>query len=173
MIYNRVIKVFFTLAICFLMLFCTHLAMAKDKVSPHADANECTLKNKVFCKEWQDNQGFKTTILGHLILSSNAEPSREECVIIDEFVDKKYPYTILKCTYFNSAINRSQTDYELYYMSERTEKRNSEIRGFENIFNVTAQSLRELFLMPEWDKDKDGRPIPTGAGGYLYHETQK
>jgi hypothetical protein len=160
-------KVFFTLAICFLMLFCTHLAIAKDKGSPHADANQCTLKNKVFCKEWQDNDGFKTTILGNKLLSSDNVPV-EDCII-----DKKYPYTILKCTYFNSAINRSQTDYELYYMSQRTEKENARVRGFENIFNVTAQSLRELFLLPEWDKDKDGRPIPTRAGGYLYRETQK
>ncbi len=62
MIYNRVIKVFFTLAIYFLMLFCTHLAMAKDKVSPHADANECSLKNKVFCGGWADQQGFEWDI---------------------------------------------------------------------------------------------------------------
>lgn len=172
MIYNRVMKVFFTLAICFLLLFSTHLAMAKDKVSAHANVNECTLKNKVFCKEWQDNDGFKTTILGNKLLSSDNVPV-EDCIIVDEFVDKKYPYTILKCTYFNSAINRSQTDYELYYMSQRTEKENARVRGFENIFNVTAQSLRELFLLPEWDKDKDGRPIPTRAGGYLYRETQK
>lgn len=147
--------------------------MAKDKMTTPAPAPECTLKNKVFCKEWQDNQGFKTTILGHLILSSNAEPSREECTIIDEFVDEKYPYTIMKCTYFNSAINRPQTDYQLYYMSERTEKENARVRGYENIFNVSAQSLRELFVTPDLDEDGKKVIVPTWTGGYLYRETQR
>ncbi len=161
------------IAICCLPFFVPSFVMAKDKTAAPIPSTECTLKNKVFCKEWQDNQGFKTRILGHLILSSNAEPSREECVIIDEFVDKKYPYTILKCTYFNSAINRPQTDYQLYYMSEMTEKENARVRGFENIFNVSAQSLRELFVTPDLDKDGKNVIVPTWWGGYLYREIKK
>jgi hypothetical protein len=132
----------------------------------------CTLKNQVFCGEWEDNQTFKTTILGHRLLSSTNVPV-EECIIVDEFVDQQYPYSILKCTYFNPVINREQTDYELYYMSEGTAKENTRVEGFQNIFNVTASKLRELFLAPEWDRDKNGRPIPTRDGRFLYRKVKE
>lgn len=169
-IYNQTMRLFFTLVMFCLMCLCAPLAVAEERKA--LPKPECTLKNKVFCGEWQDNDGFKITMLGNKLLSSD-NIAVEDCAIIDEFVDKKYPYTILKCTYFNPVINKQQTDYELYYMSEKTEKENDRVKGYENIFNVTAQSLRELFLLPEWDKNKDGRPIPTRAGGYLYRETQK
>lgn len=77
---------------------------------------------------------------------------------------KRYPYTILKCTYFNPVINKPQMDYQLYYMSEMTEKENARVRGFENIFNVSAQSLRELFVTPDLDKDGKNVIIPTWWG---------
>ncbi|MBL8640743.1 MAG: hypothetical protein JNL76_01350 [Alphaproteobacteria bacterium] len=49
-------------------------------------------------------------------------------------------------------------------MSEMTEKENARVRGFENIFNVSAQSLRELFVTPDLDKDGKNVIIPTWWG---------
>lgn len=142
-------------------------------VNAESAEKACTLQNKVFCGTWEDDQGFKTTILGHLLLSSNADPASQNCIIIDEFVDEKYPYSILKCTYFHSYHKKNVTSYELYYLSEKTEQENARVKGFENIFSNTGQSLRELFLVPDWDRNGNTVLVPNWTGGFLSRKVKK
>ena len=146
-------------------------AFSKDNKNQE---EKCTLKNKVFCGEWEDSQGFHARILGHLILSSDSDPFRQECIIIDEFIDERYPYSILKCTYFHSALKEDITDFIIFSLSPRTEERNKRAIGYYNIFYNSASNIQDLFLWMSGDFDSDGRPIlvKNRFGIFMYREVK-
>lgn len=134
MIYIQGMKVFFTLIICFLMLFCTHLAMAKDKSSAHSHTNECTLKNKFFCGKWQDAQAFYLTITGdHIFYHGNVYPSKYDCEIVYELTEGKNPFSLLKCKYFDSEDKKYYTDYQGFYISDWSRSIDKDSPEFESI----------------------------------------
>ena len=134
--------------IVLLIGFLPSFAMAKDKTVAPTPSSECTLKNKVFCGHWSDKEGFDRNILGDVILFSNAKPSREDCVVIDEFVDKRYPYSVLKCAYYDNYLKKNVTGYDVFYITESTRKRDEIVPEL-----LHASHNWEVFLSELCSKD--------------------
>lgn len=107
---------------------------------------KCTLKNKVFCGEWEDSQGFHTRILGYKITSYDSRPYQSDCQIIDEFIDKKYPYSILKCLYYDDWDKKYSYEYLKLYLSEKTERDNRDSPELEHVIGIGASSLKKVFV---------------------------
>jgi len=115
--------------------------MAKDKRTEPVPANKCTLKNKVFCGSWADQQGFEWDILGDFILSSNAQPSREKCDILYELIDKEYPYSVMKCTYFDSYLKKYVTQHYVFFITPQTRQRNNDVP---TLFHISLSSSLDI-----------------------------
>ena len=105
---------------------------------------KCTLKNKVFCGEWEDSQGFHTRILGYKITSYDSRPYQSDCQIIDEFIDKKYPYSILKCLYYDDWYKKYTTMFYIFFLSKKTEENTS--KNIEEISYRYDSNIAELIL---------------------------
>lgn len=127
-------RILFALVVWSFLLFCPHLAMAKDKVSAYADANECTLKNKFFCGKWQDAQAFYLTITGdHIFYHGNVYPSKYDCQIVYELTEGENPFSLLKCKYFDTEDQKYYTDYKGFYISDWSRYLDNRSPDFEHI----------------------------------------
>jgi hypothetical protein len=121
--------------------------MAKDKSSAHSHTNECTLKNKIFCGEWETNQVFHLNITGDKITYYDARPSDYTCKIIDEFSDEVHPYSILQCTYYDADWSKKNiTEFHMFYFSDYDVRRGLESPDLQVVSHKTEKSIRDLFL---------------------------
>lgn len=137
-------RLFFTLVMFCLMCLCAPLAVAEERKA--LPKPECTLKNKVFCGEWQDNDGFKITMLGNKLLSSD-NIAVEDCAIIDEFSDKLHPYSILQCTYYDEDWSKREiTEFHMFYLSDYNIKRSLESPSLQVVSHATKSKIQDLFI---------------------------
>lgn len=155
-------RISFVLIMLCLSFFLPSFAMAKDKTAAPVSATECTLKNKVLCGSWTDQQGFEWNILGNFILSSNADPSHEKCDVFYEFTDKEYPYSVMKCKYFHSYLKKSITQYYVFFITQETRQRDRDVPTLFNISlsssvdisNICQSKGRELLCSPnKWSRE--------------------
>ena len=139
-------KILFALIMWSFLAFChNNLASAKDKVSVYADANECTLKNKFFCKKWRDAQAFYLTITGdHIFYHDDAEPSKYDCQIVYELTEGENPFSLLKCRYFDSEDKKYYTHYKGFYISDWSRHLDRRSLDFEHITENFSSNLGDI-----------------------------
>lgn len=129
------------LAIWCLSFLLPVFAMAKDKTAATVPSTECTLKNKIFCGEWQDFQAFHLVITGNHIFYLDAEPSRYDCQIVYELTEGKNPFSLLKCRYFDAEDKRYYTDYQGFYISDWSRSLDKDSPEFKNITENSSDLL--------------------------------
>lgn len=144
-IYNQTMRLFFTLVMFCLMCLCAPFAVAEERKA--LPKPECTLKNKVFCGEWETNQTYHLNITGSKIIYIDAKPSDYTCKIIDEFSDKLHPYSILQCTYYDEDWSKREiTEFHMFYLSDYNIKRSLESPSLQVVSHATKSKIQDLFI---------------------------
>jgi hypothetical protein len=127
---------------CFLS-FWPHLVMAEDQAPAHARTNKCTLKNKVFCGEWQDAKAYYLTITGdHILYHDDAEPNKYDCEIVYELTEGENPFSLLKCKYFDAEDQKYYTDYKGFYISDWSRRLDKRSPDFQSITQNSSGLLQ-------------------------------
>ncbi len=104
--------------------------------------HECTLKNKFFCGKWQDAHGIYLTITGdHIFYHGNVYPSKYDCQIVSELTEGENPFSLLKCSYFDTEDQKYYTDYQGFYISDWSRYLDKRSPEFESITQNSSDLL--------------------------------
>ncbi len=117
--------------------------MAEDQTPAPARTNKCTLKNKIFCGEWQDAKAYYLTITGdHILYHDDSEPNKYDCEIVYELTEGENPFSLLKCRFFIREDKRYYVEYKGFYISDWSRWLDKRSPDFQSITENSSDLLQ-------------------------------